>query len=251
MSEFVGELALHQLVLQLAQLLVVPGDRIEGFKHFRLELGLHGRQRHGVLELVLVEIVLVAAFGVFLAGFPLVVVGGRRRSRLGGTVYAIDDAGRLRSRDDGGFRLAGERAGIGRFEIDNVAKQNLAFVQLVPPDDDRLEGQRAFAEPGDHRLAAGLDPLGDGDFAFAGEQLDRAHLAQIHADRIVGPVRGQLRALVLLGDGLHRAHSAFFVVSVVQRCRVGFLDLLGVDDVDAHIGQHRHDVFDLLRRHFA
>ena len=40
----------------------------------------------------------------------------------------------------------------------------------------------------DHQLAAGLDALGDGDFAFARQKLDRAHLAQIHAHRIVGAV---------------------------------------------------------------
>ena len=50
-----------------------------------------------------------------------------------------------------------------------------------------------FAEAGDHGLAAGLDALGDGDLALAREQLDRAHLAEIHADRIVGAV-GRLRA---------------------------------------------------------
>ena len=49
-----------------------------------------------------------------------------------------------------------------------------------------LEGQRAFAHAADHHVAAGLDALGDGDLALAGQQLDRAHLAQIHAHRIVG-----------------------------------------------------------------
>ncbi len=52
--------------------------------------------------------------------------------------------------------------------------------------------------PGDHRLAAGLDALGDGDFALARQQLDRAHLAQIHAHGIVGAVGGLGRAR---GDG--------------------------------------------------
>ena len=85
-------------------------------------------------------------------------------------------------------RVLAVGAGIGRFEIDDVAQQNLAVVQFVAPDDDGLEGQRAFAEPGDHRLAAGLDALGDGDFALARQQLDRAHLAQIHAHGIVGAV---------------------------------------------------------------
>ena len=97
-------------------------------------------------------------------------------------------------------RLLGLGAGIGRFEIDDVAQQDLAFVELVAPDDDGLEGQRAFAEARDHRLAAGLDALGDGDFALARQQLDRAHLAQIHAHRIVGAV-GRLLLGGRGGDG--------------------------------------------------
>ena len=87
----------------------------------------------------------------------------------------------LGARDD--RRLLGLGAGIGRLEIDDLAQQDLRFVELVAPDDDGLEGQRAFAKPGDHRLAAGLDALGDGDFALARQKLDRAHLAQIHAHR--------------------------------------------------------------------
>ena len=75
-----------------------------------------------------------------------------------------------------------------------------AFVELVAPDDDGLEGQRAFAQARDHRLAAGLDALGDGDFALARQQLDRAHLAQIHAHRIVGAV-GRLLLGGRGGDG--------------------------------------------------
>ena len=69
----------------------------------------------------------------------------------------------------------------------------LAFVELVAPDDDGLEGQRAFAQAGDHRLAAGLDALGDGDLALARQQLDRAHVAQVHAHGIVGAL-GRLGA---------------------------------------------------------
>ena len=80
--------------------------------------------------------------------------------------------------------------GIGCFEIDDVAQENLAVVQLIAPDDDGLEGQRAFAQACDHGLAAGLDALRDRDFALARQQLDRTHLAQIHADRIVGALGG-------------------------------------------------------------
>ena len=39
-----------------------------------------------------------------------------------------------------------------------------------------------------HRLAAGLDPFGNCDLAFARQQLHRAHFPQIHADGIVRAV---------------------------------------------------------------
>ena len=77
-------------------------------------------------------------------------------------------------------------------------------LSCVVPGDDRLEGQRALAQPADHHVAAGLDALGDGDLALARQQLDAAHLAQVHADRVVGAAEALLvdvagRLLVLLG----------------------------------------------------
>src|SRR5580704_4631560 len=157
---------------------------------------------------------------------------------------------------DGGRDLLGVGARIGRFEIDDVAQEDFAFVQFVAPDDDGLEGQRAFAQPRDHRLAAGLDALGDGDFALAREQLHRAHFAQIHADRIVGAL-GRL-----LGFGFGRrlrrdfdelAGLTLFLLRLVLFLLVG-LGLLGLDDVDAHLvhdGEHVLDLLggDLLGRH--
>src|SRR5205807_761064 len=52
---------------------------------------------------------------------------------------------------------------IGLFQIDDVAQEDLSFVELVAPDDDGLERERALAQPGNHSLAAGLDTLGDRD----------------------------------------------------------------------------------------
>ena len=148
----------------------------------RLEVGLHRRQRDGILEIVLV----VEAVG----RRRLALEPFRRRLRRGRRRHAV--AGRIgrRRRAGGGIiglrRLLAVGAGVGRLEIDDVAQQDLGVVEFVAPDDDRLEGERAFAQARDHRLAAGLDPLGDGDFALARQELDRAHLAQIHAHRIVG-----------------------------------------------------------------
>ena len=139
-------------------------------------------------------------------------------------------------------------AGIGRFEIDDVAKEDLSFVQFVTPDDDGLEGQRAFAEARDHRLAAGLDALRNRDFAFAGQQLDRAHLAQIHAHGVVGALAGL--ALLDLGDGL-LGDLDELVVGLVLAALVLFLlvaAIVSFGDVDAHVREHGHDVLDLLGR---
>ncbi len=107
-----------------------------------------------------------------------------------------------------GGRGLGVGALIGGFEIDDVAQQNLAVVQLVAPDDDGLEGERALAQAGDHGLAAGLDALGDGDLALARQELDRAHLAQIHAYRIVGALDRLARGGLGLGDRRGGDHGA-------------------------------------------
>ena len=209
------ELELDVLVLQAAQPLVGVGDVVEGLQHLGLELGLDGGERERALHVVLVEVALGGAFGLL----------ARHRCRaaaaaagLNGVAPAGAVAGAalrrlLAVRPGIGVPAAGERLavgtdrrrhrlgvgpGIGRFEVDDVAQEDLALVELVAPDDDGLEGERALAQARDHGLAAGLDALGDGDLALAREQLHRAHLAQIHAHRIVGAL-GRL-----LGLGLGR-----------------------------------------------
>ena len=166
---------------------------------------------------------------------------------------AVGGGQRLAVGTDGGCHhrrvhvVLGVGAGIGGFEIDDVAKEDLSFVQFVAPDDDGLEGQRAFAQACDHRLAAGLDALGDRDFALARQQFDRAHLAQIHADGIVGALAGL--GFLDLGDGLLRDLDEFVVGLVVGLfLLVLAVGLFGLGDVDAHVREHRHDVFDLFGR---
>ncbi len=211
------------LLLQAAQLLVVVGDLVEGLDHLRLQLGLDGGERHLVFELVVVHV----AFGGSLGRILLGLGGGggrgaergrrrrsgrrrdmrrRRRAAIAAPLLPWRDrlaVGAERGRDQRRVHVVlGVGAGVGGFEIDDVAKEDLSFVEFVAPDDDGLEGQRAFAEARDHRLAAGLDALGDGDFALARQQLDRAHLAQIHAHGIVGALAGL--GFLDFGDGLLR-----------------------------------------------
>ena len=88
----------------------------------------------------------------------------------------------------GGDLLGGRALGEHRLEVEDFAQLHAPFVQGVGPADDGVEGDRAFAQAPDHDVAAGLDPLGDGDLALAAEELDRAHFAQVHADRVVGAV---------------------------------------------------------------
>jgi len=62
------------------------------------------------------------------------------------------------------------------------------------------KGQRAFAQAAIIASRPASMRFCNRDFALAGEQLDGAHLAQIHPHRIVGALAG-LR-LLDLGDGL-------------------------------------------------
>jgi len=155
--------------------------------------------------------------------------------------------------DDLHGRVLRVRARIGRFHVDDVAQKDLSLAELVSPDDDGLEGERALTERGDHRLAAGLDALGDGDFARAGKQLHRAHFAEIHAHRIVGAI-GRLFGLglgrnllphldQLAAFGFGLLVGLFAVLLVVVSC------LFMLDHVHAHLGEHRAPVrqrFDLV-----
>ncbi len=141
-----------------------------------------------------------------------------------------------------------------RLEIEDLAQLHAAFVEGVRPADDRVEGDRAFAQAPDHRVAAGLDALGDGDLALAGEQFHRAHLAQVHADRVVGAVDR-----LLLGRGRGAGAAVVERIDLVLGAGLGLLvlflvvvgALLVLDDVDAHLVERGHDVLDLLGRHLV
>jgi hypothetical protein len=131
----------------------------------------------------------------------------------------------------------------------------LAFAQLVAPDHDGFKGQRAFAQPANHRVAARLDAFGDGDLALARQQLDRAHLAQIHAHRVIGAVLR--RGGVLTGDdvrfGFLGDGGGLLLVLLVVRLGAGRFRvrvLFGIHDRDPHLGELGEDVLDLLGAEF-
>jgi hypothetical protein len=110
----------------------------------------------------------------------------------------------------------GVGASIGCFEVDDVAQKHLSLVELIAPDDDGLEGERALAQARDHGLAAGLDALGDGDLALAGKQFHRAHFAQIHSDGVIGALGG------LFGRGFGR-HPVLLDLDQLAALALGLL----------------------------
>ena len=267
------------LVLQAAQALVGAGNGVEDFQHLGLELGLDGRERERILHVVVVEFAFAGRRGFAIAalarGALAVRLEGRRRAgrlhrrrlherrRDRGCDRRDLDAGHSRvsrvawvsrisweswhSRHAGGHRL-GIGTGIGRFEIDDVAQEDLAVVELVAPDDDGLEGERALAQPRDHRFAAGLDALGDGDLALAGEQFHRAHFAKVHSYRIVGAL-GRLLGLGLGRDlllDLDQFALGLVVLGLFLLAFLAGLVLFLLDHVDAHFVEHREHVFDLI-----
>src|SRR5678816_1292393 len=80
--------------------------------------------------------------------------------------------------------------------LDDVLDPDLAAAQPLADLEQLLDGDRAVEHGLQHLALAVLDALGDLDLALAGEQGDRAHLAQVHADRVAGPRVGVLLSLI-------------------------------------------------------
>ncbi len=101
-----------------------------------------------------------------------------------------------------------------------------ATAQVFAEADD-LANDDGRARDGLHdaQLAA-LDALGDFDFALAGEQGNGAHLAEVHADGVVGLLEGSGREVELYVVGLF---AGFGLVLVAVACELGFAG----EDVDA------------------
>ena len=217
-------------VLHLAELREVGRDAFQRGQNLIFQGRFHRRQRH--VGLIVVIIIVVAGNRVAVGiQFRTFVLGGFGSLH----VRSIDN----RFLDIAVFvHLVAKRG----FQIDDVAQQNVFGQKFVMPDGDRLKGQRAFAEPGDHGVPTGLDPLGDGNLALAAQQFDRTHLAQIHADRVVSAVQ-----FFGGGTGQRNLTRAFGGDQFGRALVLFFLGLFIFDDVDAHLGQHGHHVLDLFR----
>ena len=122
-------------------------------------------------------------------------------------------------------------------EDHQLADGALAGAQLIAGDEDALgDGGRA-RDRLDHRELAALDALGDRHLALAGEQRHRAHLAQVHADGIVGLVEGAGREVEL----------GVVVRAVAIEVLVAAVGLVRVDDLDAGAAEGVEEIVEILR----
>ncbi len=128
--------------------------------------------------------------------------------------------------------------------VDQVVDLELVLLDPVGELEDLRDRHRAGRDRHDHVLQAFLDPLGDLDLAFARQELDRAHFAHVHADRVgraaeLGVERRD-RGLGGLLDILGRRGGR----GVRHQQRFGVRGL--VVDLDPHVADHADDALDLL-----
>ena len=151
----------------------------------------------------------------------------RREIHLGGVLRLRDDVRRVRVDEPD----------------DDVDQARAAGLHRLVSAQQVFRRGRVVRKCEAHGVEAFLDALGDADFAFARQQLDRAHLAHVHAHRIGGAAefgveRGQR------GGGLL---DGFFVSG---RGRLGRENALVVRRLfvhrNAHVVDRVYDLFDLL-----
>ncbi len=129
--------------------------------------------------------------------------------------------------------------------VDDVVDLELVLFDLGGEVEDLRDRHRAGRDRHDHVLQALFDPLGDLDLAFAGQELDRAHFAHVHAHRVG-------RAAEFRVERRCRGFGGFLVdvVGGSGRRRFGHQQLFGVGglvvDLDPHVVDHGDDAFDLL-----
>jgi len=128
--------------------------------------------------------------------------------------------------------------------VDQFVDAQLVLFDLRCHVEDLLDGERARRNGLHHMAQTFLDALGDFDFALAGEQVDRAHFAHVHAHRIGGAAEFRIdRGQRLLGFGHHVFVCDGGGGSLHQQ---GFGIRRLVVDLDAHIVDHADHAFDLV-----
>ena len=230
--------------LQLVEFFVGFVDLLEGFNDFRRQLGFQLSERQVLFLAVFVIVIAVTG-----CASPIVA----RRAALSFFRFGLFRAFGGSTLPGVGFaaafvlgvliRLVGSLSGpaaVGGVQVNNIAQQHFLGDQRVMPLHDGADGQRAFADATDHHFTAGLNALGDSDLAFARQQFDRTHFAQVHADRVVGAAQVGFVDVAFLGA------RAFSIRNAFGGGR--FFAVFAFDDIDAHFRQHGHGVFDLFRR---
>ncbi len=179
---------------------------------FRIRTGIDG-------FFTVVAVFTVLAF--FLALF------GLREIHLRGVLRLSDDVGRVRVDEPD----------------DDVDETRLPVTRRLVRLQQEVVGRRIHGQRGAHGIEAFLDALGNADFAFAREQLHRAHLAHVHADGVGGAAE--------LGVERSESRCSFFDgFFVSRRRRLGRQQRLGVRCLfvhrNAHVVDGVDDVLDLL-----
>ena len=146
------------------------------------------------------------------------------------------------------FRILRLRNLIGRIRIDeaddHIDQAHLAGLDGLVMPQQQIVCAGIAAERNLDGLEAFLDALGDANFALAGQQLDRAHFAHVHAHRIGGAAEFRIE----IGERRRGFFDRFLVGSrggVGQQQRFGIRRLFV--HRNAHVVDHVDDVFDLLR----
>ncbi|MNK14497.1 hypothetical protein D3C87_326200 [compost metagenome] len=149
------------------------------------------------------------------------------------------------------FVFVGGHAGAGVFftvfrineAVDDFVDLRLTFAHAQDVGQDFVDRGRAGRDGHDHVLQAIFDALGDLDFAFARQQLDRTHFTHVHAHGVGGAaevgIHGGQRGLGFILDvvvvGRNRG-----VFAHQQRFGVGCL----VVDRDTHVAEGADDAID-------
>src|SRR5687767_3163793 len=124
-------------------------------------------------------------------------------------------------------------------EDHQLANGALAGAQLIAHADHRLGNRRHARDRLDHRQLAALDAACNLDFAFAREQRHGAHLAQVHADGIVGLVERARREIEL-------GAFAFGSFMALDTFTLELVALFRIDEIDAGAGEHGEELFEVL-----
>ena len=115
-----------------------------------------------------------------------------------------------------------------------------AALEVFAHGDDLANDDRRTRQRLEHAQLAALDALGDFDFAFAREQRNGAHLAQVHADGIVGFFQRAGREVELdVFAGFHVA-----LVELVESAG----RLRTFEDIDALAADGGHQIVEIVGR---